>query len=53
MLKKKHSSVAYNYIRWATAAGIIRVVWVPTDENLADTYTKRLPQIKREELFGD
>ena len=53
VLKKKHSSVAYNYIRWATAAGIIRVAWVPTDENLADTFTKRLPQIKREKLFGD
>lgn len=53
VLNKKHSSVAYNYVRWATAAGVIRVLWIPTDSNLADTFTKRLPEVKREKLFGD
>ena len=52
-LNKKHSSVSYNYCRWATAAGIIRVAWVPTDYNLADALTKRLPEVKRDKLFGD
>ena len=53
VLNKKHSSVAYNYCRWATAAGVIRVAWVPTDYNLADALTKRLPEVKRDKLFGD
>ena len=53
VLNKKHSSVAYHYGRWATAAGIIRVLWVPSNANLADAMTKRLPEVTRNKLFGD
>ena len=53
VLNKKHSSVAYNYVRWGTAAGIIRVAWIRSEENLADPLTKRLPSIKRELLYGN
>ena len=52
-LNKKHSSVAYHATRWAVAAGIIRVGKVPGEENLADAFTKRLPVVKREYLFGN
>ena len=40
-------------IRWAVAAGIVRVGKVDSDENLADAFTKRLPAIKRDYLFGN
>ena len=53
VLNKKHSSVAYNYVRWATVAGIIRVAWVWWEDNLADSLTKHLPLVKRDRLFGD
>ena len=53
VLNKKHSSVAYNYVRWATAAGIIRVAWVRSEDNLVDSLIKRLPSVKRDCLFGD
>ena len=52
-LNKKHSSVAYHATRWAVAAGIIRVGKIHGDENLADAFTKRLPVIKRDYLFGN
>ena len=53
VLNKKHSSAAYHYYRWATAAGVSRVAWVPTGFNLADPFTKRLPEMKRDQLFRD
>lgn len=52
-LTKKHNSVAYHLARWHVAAGIIEVRWIPTDANLADTFTKRLSKLKRDRLFGD
>ena len=52
-LNKKHSSVAYHYTRWAKAARIISVAWVPGNENLADAMTKRLSETTRDYLFGN
>ena len=52
-LNKKHASIAYHAVRWSVAAGMIRVGKVYKDDNLADAFTKRLPAIKREYLFGN
>ena len=52
-LNKKHSSVAYHYVRWAVAAGIISVAWIRTGENLADALTKRLSETSCDYLFGN
>jgi hypothetical protein len=52
-LSKKHNSVAYHMTRWHVAAGIIEVIWIPTDDNLADAFTKRLSRLKRNILFGN
>ena len=52
-LNKKHSSVAYHLVRWNVAAGIIIVIWIPTNENLADAFTKRLTAERRIYLFGN
>ena len=51
-LNKKHSSIAYHSTRWHVAAGVIRVAWINTDDNLADAMTKRLTAKKRDRLFG-
>ena len=52
-LNKKHSSVAYYYVRWVVAAKIISVAWIPTGENLADTLTKRLSETSHDYLLGN
>ena len=52
-LDKKHNSVAYHYVRNAVAASIITVAWINGKENLADTLTKRLPEVTRNHLFGN
>ena len=51
-LNKKHCSIAYHSTRWHVAAGVVRVVWINTDDNLADAMTKRLTREKRDRLFG-
>ena len=52
-LNKKHAFIAYHAIRWAVATGIICVGEVDSNENLADAFTKRLPAVKRDYLFGN
>ena len=52
-LNKKHSAVAYHAVRWAVAAGVIKVAWIETGNNIADPFTKRLTVMQREKLFGD
>ena len=52
-LNKKHSSIAYHYVRWCVAAGIVTVAWIESGENLADAFTKRLPVETRDYLFGN
>ena len=52
-LNKKNNSLAYHYTRWSVAAEIIRVAWIDGKENLADVFTKILPIIVREYLFGN
>jgi hypothetical protein len=51
-LNKKHCALAYHAVRWAVAASIITVGWIPTDYNIADAMTKRLTAKKRDLLFG-
>jgi hypothetical protein len=52
-LNKKHSSLAYHYIRWNVAASIITLSWISTHDNIADTFTKVLPWTTRETLYGN
>jgi len=51
-LNKKHSSIAYHFARWNVAAGVCKIAWVFTTENLADAMTKRLSVTAREYLFS-
>ena len=45
--------MAYHAVRWAVAAGVIKVGWIETGSNIADPFTKRLTVMQREKLFGD
>jgi hypothetical protein len=52
-LNRKHNSIAYHAVRWAVAAGVMRVGHIDTNFNLADAMTKRLTAQRRYALFGD
>jgi hypothetical protein len=52
-LDKKHNSLAYHYVRWHVAAGVISLSWIASQENLADAMTKRLAETVRDHLFGN
>ena len=51
VLKKKHVSIAYHKARESFAANIITLYWVPSQENLADLFTKVLDVQTRKSLF--
>ena len=52
-LNKKHSAIAYHYVRWIVAAGVVSLAWIESAENLADGLTKRLAESIRDYLFGN
>jgi Reverse transcriptase (RNA-dependent DNA polymerase) len=52
-LNKKHSSIAYHYVRWNVAAGLATIAWIPSGENLSDPFTKILNDTARDYLFGN
>ena len=41
--RTRHISVRVNFLRELKEQGLLRVVWIPTDENSADLFTKNLP----------
>jgi len=46
--RTKHIEVHYHYVRERLSAGEISLVYVPTQDNLADLFTKALPREKFE-----
>ena len=51
-LNKKHSSIAYHFVRWKRYAGMISLSWIQSELNLADAFTKLLAPKKRDDLFA-
>ena len=51
-LSKKHNAINYHAVREAVTAGILRVGKEDSNTNLADPFTKTLPQKRRYELFS-
>jgi hypothetical protein len=51
-LKKKHLACAYHRIREAIAAGIVDYAHVDSKENMADIFTKPLPNTAFKHLIG-
>ena len=46
--RTKHIEVHYHYVRERLSAGEISLAYVPTQDNLADLFTKALPREKFE-----
>ena len=51
VLNKKHNSLAYYYVCWAVAVGIITLWWISGNESLADVFTKLLSETVQEYLY--
>jgi len=49
-VRTKHIAVTYHYLRGAVARGQLKVVYVPTHENVADLFTKALAREKFQKL---
>ena len=52
VLSKRHNAINYHTVREAAAAGILRVGKEGTETNIADLFTKMLPQDRRNELLS-
>jgi hypothetical protein len=50
-LQKKHNSICYHFVREAVASNIMRTAYIPTDENLADMFTKILGATKLKSMI--
>jgi hypothetical protein len=42
----KHIDIRFHFIRWIIEQGILRLVYCPTNDMVADTLTKALPSTK-------
>ena len=51
-LTKRHNAINYHVIREAVATGIIKIGKEDTKSNLADLFTKVLPQERRNQLLS-
>ena len=50
-VNKNYISIAYHFLRWHVALGVIKDSWVDTDSNLSGAMTKILTEEKRGILF--
>jgi len=48
--RTKHIDIHHHYIRECVAAGEISLVQIPSEENLADIFTKPLPHVIHQKL---
>jgi hypothetical protein len=46
ILQKKHVAICYHFIHEAVVANYIRIAFIPSEENLADMFTKPLGATK-------
>ena len=46
--RTKHIDVKYHFIRESTQSGLIQLIYIPTDEMVADILTKALPRDRHE-----
>ena len=45
-LRSKHIDIRYHFIREEVQKGTVNLVYVPTNDNAADIFTKPMPRIK-------
>ena len=52
-LNKKHSSIFYDLVCHNVAAGLVKIGWILTADNIAGALTSRLKEANSKNLFGD
>ena len=45
-MRMKHIDIRFHFIRWVIEEGKIKLVYCPTNDMLADSFTKALPSTK-------
>ena len=45
-MRTKHIDIRFHFIRWVIEEGKIKLVYCPTNDMLADSFTKALPSVK-------
>jgi hypothetical protein len=51
--RTKHIDIRYHFIRWIIEDGQIRLIYCPTEDMLADTLTKPLPNVKAKHFASE
>jgi len=52
MIQQKHNAICYHCVRESVAAGILCIAHIPSDENLADMFTKILGAMKLKDFYS-
>ena len=50
---KKHRSIDYHLVCQNVADGVVKIVWILTEDNIADTLKNISTEEKRKTLFSD
>ena len=50
--RSKHIDMKYHYVRLEIQNGIVELIYIPTDNNVADVFTKPITIIKLDRLLG-
>ena len=50
--RSKHSDVKYHYVRLEIQNGVLELAYIPTDNNVADVFTKPVARVKLDRLVG-
>ena len=52
-LNRNHSSIAYHLVCQNVEAGVVKIGWILTANNIADALTKILTEAKKKKLLSD
>ena len=44
--RSKHIDIRYHFIRTEVQRGVVQLNYVPSDQNIADMFTKSVPKVK-------
>ena len=50
--RSKHIDMKYHYVRLEIKNGFVELIYIPTDNNVADVFTKPVTIVKLDRLLG-